>query len=917
MERVLDYVERLAPDVQELLERLRREGVTVDAQTLELSGRHPDGARLRAALETIRSFPEPQAPSEGPVSVILCGGRGTRMRSHDRHKVCFPVHGRAAIDRALDAYEACGVARHVIVVGVLGEQVVREVTARHGGAEFAYQLHPLGTGSAAKQAATLLERQAYAGDVLVVAGDKVIDPRAVRSLYAAFKERDADLAVTVAPKRRWPDSGRIVLRRDGSLHSTVETRDIARARLLHRILHEPDADALTLIRETEPNEDKARLMCGTLLDHLASGSDVPVRTLIDPADTQFAITEADGSTTVLTADELEAQTAKVNVSVYLFKAPALYEALRQLRADNAQGEEYLTDAVAVLAAAGRKLITVDVDDPDWVLAYNNPEELLEIEDILRRREAPAPEPPRPRRTASEWLDIFDRAPPPLTRRLRAIYGDDEALHAERRQAWRDALLEFGRVYGLDRHVFLVRSPGRVNLMGRHVDHRGGYNNLMAIDKEVLMVVEERPDTTVTLHNMDFQRFPPRTFRIEDEVAALDWDDWLSAIHSESVQRMLREAAGDWVNYVKAPVLRLQERFRDRRLRGMNVMASGNIPMGAGLSSSSAIVVGVAEAMVEVNGLNVTARQFVDLCGEGEWYVGTRGGAGDHAAIKLSQRGSIARARFHPFDVEDAVPFPDGWRVVVCASGIEARKAAGARDTFNQRIAAYDAGLLLLQALHPDLEYLRDVNSATLDCSEADILRLVKTLPSQIGRAELLQRLQAQDTTALEQLFGSHAPPQEGYRVRDVCLFGIAECLRSRDCIEPLSRGDAAAFGRLMNVSHDGDRARPTLSDRDLDALTDRCERGELRLMDIPGGYGCSTPELDDMVDIALAVDGVVGAQLAGAGLGGCIMALARAESVEPLRNALIQRYYTPTNRQPQIAPCIPVQGSCLLNVNDG
>ena len=70
--------------------------------------------------------------------------------------------------------------------------------------------------------------------------------------------------------------------------------------------------------------------------------------------------------------------------------------------------------------------------------------------------------------------------------------------------------------------------------------------------------------------------------------------------------MLEAARGDWANYVKASILRLQEQFRDRRLRGMDMMVSGDIPMGAGLSSSSALVVATAEAVTAFNRLPVSA-----------------------------------------------------------------------------------------------------------------------------------------------------------------------------------------------------------------------------------------------------------------------------------------------------------------------
>ncbi|MFP4058657.1 MAG: NTP transferase domain-containing protein [Candidatus Brocadiia bacterium] len=963
MDRVLDFVERYSPDLHELLLELWREGaieVDREAQTVRLREAEADEAtraryqELAAALATVRSFPEPSDLSQvqGPVSVILCGGRGTRMRSREKHKVCFPVRGRAAINRALDAYEQAGIPRHVVVVGVLGEQVVEEVTGEHEGVDFVYQLHPRGTGNAAKQAAAYLERQLYDGDVLVVAGDKVIDPRAVRNLYAAFKERDADLAVSVAPKERWPDSGRIVFRQDGSLHSTIEARDVARARVLSRILREKEASPelgndyfLGLIREAEPRPDRARLMFGELLARLEAeeATALPaLRALIRPEDTQFAITESDGSTTVLTPEQLEEQTSKVNVSLYLFKARALYDALRHIAADNAQQEEYLTDAVGILGNARRpdgtlryKLISVDVDDPNWVLAYNNPEELLEIEDYLRRQEAIArgirvAEPRRPRRTVGEWLTLFDAHDPRLAQRFAEIYGDDPALHRERHQAYRDVLLEFARVYGLDCEVLIIRSPGRVNLMGRHVDHRGGHNNLMAIDKEVLMVVEEREDNNVALHNLDFRHFKFRTFNIGEEVASLEWDDWLSTINSEKVIRMVREAGGDWANYIKAAALRLQEQFRDRRVRGMNVMVSGNIPMGAGLSSSSAMVVAAAEAICEVNALAVTAHQFVALCGEGEWFVGTRGGSGDHAAIKLARRGAIAHVKFYPFAVESIVPFPQGYRLVVCASGIEAKKAENARDIFNQCIAAYEAGCLVFRSLLPGkadrIEYLRDVNPHTLECSQADVLRLVRGLPDRIGRDELRSLLRDQDTAQLEKLFLSHGEPPDGYRLRGVCLFGITECLRSRDCVDFLERGDVDGFGRLMTVSHDGDRvsrldpqgrrqALPLdVPDQALETLVADCEAGHRSLLDIPGSYACSTPELDAMVDIALGIEGVAGAQLAGAGLGGCIMVLAREDATEALRKALVERYYGPAGREPRVEVCVPVQGSGVFEL---
>ena len=80
----------------------------------------------------------------------------------------------------------------------------------------------------------------------------------------------------------------------------------------------------------------------------------------------------------------------------------------------------------------------------------------------------------------------------------------------------------------------------------------------------------------------------------------------------------------------------------------------------------------------------------------------------------------------------------------------------------------------------------------------------------------------------------------------------------------------------------------------------------------PGAYACSTPEIDAMVDIASGVPGVAGAQLAGAGLGGCIMVLVRKEGVPAVRRALATRYYRPRGLQPAAIPCVTVEGAGLV-----
>ena len=149
------------------------------------------------------------------------------------------------------------------------------------------------------------------------------------------------------------------------------------------------------------------------------------------------------------------------------------------------------------------------------------------------------------------------------------------------------------------------------------------------------------------------------------------------------------------------------------------------------------------------------------------------------------------------------------------------------------------------------------------------------------------------------------------------------------CVEHLEAGRVTRLGTLMKVSHDGDRvSRPTAegkyrrgkaecNDEYLNGLIadlagedpQKVLRAQLYVQ--PGSYACSTPQIDQMVDVASSVPGVAGAQIAGAGLGGGIMILARKESVGPARKALIKHYYRPAGLKPAVLPCIAVEGAGL------
>jgi len=540
------------------------------------------------------------------------------------------------------------------------------------------------------------------------------------------------------------------------------------------------------------------------------------------------------------------------------------------------------------------------------------------------------------RRLNEIIQAFASRNPKIIEQFVDIYGEYPEYIESQVKWYVNTARKFGDIYGYDSEVVLARAPARVNLVGMHIDHRGGSVNPIA-SKEIVVIASPRDDDRVIMHNMNPVRFPPRSFVISEELPPKKIRDWTAWTQEQSDIRKQKGASGDWSNYVKAAILYLQEIHRNedgsyrRKLSGMNLFVDGNIPIASGLASSSALVVSIAEAVVALNGLNYTPGELVELCGTAEWYIGTRGGKGDHAAIKVSKRGFISNIGFFPLTV-DYAPFPDDYRVVVCSSYVEAKKASGARSIFNERVATYEIGLMLLKnrfaMLDGNVNYFRDMNVENLRIDEPYLYEMVKSLPLRITRGDLAKEL-PHESDILAELYKTHDEPGEGYRMRGVCLFGLAECERSKKAAEFLKKGDVEAFGRLISLSHDGDRITAMNShnriavnyepdDKTLDELIQylRSDKPDLtqvaHIYQQPGGYAASCEELDTLVDIVCEVEGVLGAGRIGAGLGGCISVLAKAENVDKLINAVTTRYYQPRSLKPAVEVCFPTQGAGII-----
>lgn len=509
--------------------------------------------------------------------------------------------------------------------------------------------------------------------------------------------------------------------------------------------------------------------------------------------------------------------------------------------------------------------------------------------------------------------------------LSRLYGCDESILIDRARAWNEAVTAFRACHGNGGQPFIIRAPARANFLGRHSDAQGGRSNCTCLPAELIMVAKARRDDALVIRDLQTSLFPPRSFSIGEwmpgEWRGKCWDDYLQHVHPRIV-------SGDWINYAAGSFLILQCRLPDKRLKGIDAVVSGNIVPAAGLSSSSALSCAGTLAALHVNDVEISAEDAAVLSGHGEHFSGSRGGAGDHAAIMLTPCGKILHARTTPAVDYEFLDFPATCVLVAIYSGLAAVKTTGrAKNLYNERTATYQFAVRLLAQqmdVLPDISVIADLINPDRGLSEKQILTCIRSLPERITRPELRDVCRGEEKW-FEQVIAAHEEPEDGYAVRKVCLFGAAEFSRSRMVPGLLRSGSLEELGRLMFISHDGDRVVTFAADGTMCPFDDEASDSYMNglvagaassgryavLPYQPGGYPNSCPELDRIVDICKDVDGVYGASLTGAGFGGHVLALVERGHTDELFTALQREYYERNNVEFKAYRCNPVAGASM------
>lgn len=342
------------------------------------------------------------------------------------------------------------------------------------------------------------------------------------------------------------------------------------------------------------------------------------------------------------------------------------------------------------------------------------------------------------------------------------------------------------------------APGRVNLIGEHTDYNGGHVFPCALILGTYGVVKQRDDRKIRLYSTNFEDLGIISFSL----------DHLEKVNEE-----------DWVNYPKGVLSILKDEGYEVK-KGFDILYEGNIPNGAGLSSSASIEVLTGIIINELEDLNISMIDLVKISKRAEnEYVGVNSGIMDQFAVAMGKKDKAMLLDTNTLKYIYAnIKLTDA--KIVISNTNKQRKLQDSK--YNERRAECEQALRNLNQ-ELNLNHLCDLTVEKFDKYKHLIIDNV------------VQRR------------AKHA---------------VTENVRTLKAVKALKENNIKEFGRLMDESHD--------------SLRD--------------DYGVTGIELDTLVELARAEDGVIGSRMTGAGFGGCTVSIVENDHVEHFIKHVSERY---------------------------
>lgn len=297
-------------------------------------------------------------------------------------------------------------------------------------------------------------------------------------------------------------------------------------------------------------------------------------------------------------------------------------------------------------------------------------------------------------------------------------------------------------------TIVARAPGRVNIIGGHVDYSGGFVLPAAIDRDLVVAAAVRPDRVVEAVAADYEaEGGPQSFELDG----------------------LADAGTGWGSYVRGVAALLDERLGGG-LPGARLAIAGDVPQGAGLSSSAALEAATATALIALADVELPREELAVLCrrAEVEW-AGVSCGVMDQFISIMGRRDHALLLDARSLEYRH-IPLPPTLRLVAMDSGIS-RELRG--SAFNDRVEATRRAAEIL-----GVPQLRDVSPSEMDTRETE-------LPEPI---------------------------------RSRAMHVVEEIRRTEEAARALEAGEMGVVGRLVLASHESSRTLFQSSLPELDTL---------------------------------------------------------------------------------------------------
>lgn len=329
----------------------------------------------------------------------------------------------------------------------------------------------------------------------------------------------------------------------------------------------------------------------------------------------------------------------------------------------------------------------------------------------------------------------------------------------------------------DQSPLVFRSPGRINLIGEHTDYNEGFVLPAAIDKEIFLAIAKNGGENCRVFSFDYEEM--QVFNLRD----------------------FSPAPSGWINYITGVIAQLIG--SDYHLEGFNCVFGGNIPIGAGLSSSAALENGICYGLSELFDLKLDRMSMLKFSQKAEHeYAGVACGIMDQFASMMGKAGHAIRLDCRSLEYNYFPLHLDNYRFILCDTQV---KHSLVDTEYNVRRMECEIGVQSIKKYQEQVLSLRDISY------------------------EMLQNVR-------------HEIPSKVYQR---CLYVLEENNRLLKACQMLESGDLEGFGSLMYKSHEGLSKQYEVSCPELDFLVDftlaRSEVLGSRMMG--GGFGGCTLNL--------------------------------------------------------------------------